>query len=288
MIDYEIIVDMVRQAGNMLREEKLRYESPRICDNSPVIDKDVALFFSETIQKKFTGHHIICEEDIGSHIGSSECAFIIDPNDGSIDYINGNKGYSISVALVERKKFLFGCVYIPEIPDGFGLSGDVMLTWYKDRPSISLNGNEYTDNQSKYRNNILLVGSNISETSLNENKVLFEDMHLIRCASIATRLSLVALGKAAATITLYPLHIWDFAGGQCLLQSASGDLYDEQCNPIRWDEFLFNSYITPKGYIGALDRQTAQKIANQFAPYCKAKHGRMLEITSRRADGSAG
>ncbi len=77
-------------------------------------------FIIGEIKKKYPNHEILSEEDFSkqkdkklSQINSAEFIWVIDPLDGTNNFINGIPIYAVSIALVQKGKVLAGLVYNP-------------------------------------------------------------------------------------------------------------------------------------------------------------------------------
>lgn len=120
--DERILLDMVNaavKAGGAILEvkNKARYSVKGKADNSPVTDADYAA--QDTINSFLgqTGIPVIseegAEEDYSVRKNWDE-VFIVDPLDGTKEFINGSPQYGVNIALCRKGSPVFGVIYLPE------------------------------------------------------------------------------------------------------------------------------------------------------------------------------
>ncbi|PUA40710.1 inositol monophosphatase [Paenibacillus elgii] len=63
------------------------------------------------ITEHYPDHNIVGEENVGNRASSSTYVWIIDPIDGTSNFINRKKDFAISVAFGERNRGVFGIIY---------------------------------------------------------------------------------------------------------------------------------------------------------------------------------
>jgi myo-inositol-1(or 4)-monophosphatase len=72
------------------------------------------------VQRNFPGHGIVAEESGGlAGDGACDCAWYIDPLDGTVNFAHGVPYYSVSVAYAEDGQVLLGVVYHPNLDECF-------------------------------------------------------------------------------------------------------------------------------------------------------------------------
>ena len=75
-----------------------------------VADKESERYIIGEIKRTYPEHAILGEES-GMHAGDSEYCWVIDPLDGTSNYIHDMAPYSVSIALRDREELLLGVVY---------------------------------------------------------------------------------------------------------------------------------------------------------------------------------
>lgn len=261
----EVVLSAVRDAGELLRAEVARPGGPRGAGEKAPVDAEIGALLTARLLAVYPNDHIICEEG-GGHVGTSERAFHIDPNDGTRDFLNGRRENAISVGLVASGRLVLGVVYAPvAVP----LTGgkELLVSWALGQP-LCYNGEPVAQPSARpttlTKESLVLISTRIQGERLEANRSALSPARVEHCASIATRCALVAIGLADAALTInHTLSSWDFAAGQALLQAAGGDIVGPDGQPIPWEG------MTPApvmGYFGARQRELAANVSAQMAP----------------------
>ena len=141
--------------------------------------------------------------------------WIVDPLDGTKEYVSRIPEWCISIALLEEGKLAAAGVLNPLTDELFYGTLETGVV-YQDRSGRGFNENSAPSE-------IPLVLASRSECKRGEWK-RFEGapIRIRPMGSVAYKLALVAAGKADATWTLVPKHEWDIAAGVALLLAAHG------------------------------------------------------------------
>lgn len=139
--------------------------------------------------------------------------WVVDPLDGTREFVAGIPEFCVSIALVDRGRAVAGGICNPATNEVFLGSIDCGLTY---------NGTRARASQRGTLDGALVLASR-SETKRGEWK-MFENapFKLEPMGSVAYKLARVAAGLADITFTLIPKHEWDVAGGAALVASAGG------------------------------------------------------------------
>lgn len=139
--------------------------------------------------------------------------WVVDPIDGTREFIQGIPEWCISVGLVEDGKPVAGGIYNPTADELFlgALETGTTLNGEPARPS----------DQAQLAGGVVLASR--SEMRRGEWS-RFEDQgfELRPMGSVAYKLARVCAGLATATWTVVPKHEWDVAAGVALVRSAGG------------------------------------------------------------------
>ena len=139
--------------------------------------------------------------------------WIVDPIDGTREFIEGIPEWAISVALVADGKPVAGGICNPASDET--IIGSLAT-------GITLNGKPAKISEKQTLAGAVILGSR-SEAKRGEwerfENAIFQVRHV---GSVAYKLGLVAAGLGDATWTLVPKHEWDVAAGVALVQSAGG------------------------------------------------------------------
>ena len=120
-----IAVKAARLAGSVINRasldiEKVQVESKGVNDFVTEVDKHAEAVIVETILAAYPGHGILAEESGREHgAKDSEFTWIIDPLDGTTNFIHGFPVYAVSIALAHRGVVQQAVVYDPSRNDLF-------------------------------------------------------------------------------------------------------------------------------------------------------------------------
>ncbi len=224
----QALIEAVREAG--LAAVQVRREGlavTRKSNNDVLTQAD--LLANQILQSRL---HNACpeygwlSEESHDDAGRLQCArvWVVDPIDGTREYVAGVPEYAVSVALVERGLGLMAAVYNPETNEMFtAVRGE----------GAQLNGITIHC-RSACAEKLLLLASR-SESKRGE-WVKFQSEDVKPVGSIAYKLGLVAAGLADATFSLGPKSEWDIAAGVLLVNEAGGVVSDASWNPIRFNQ----------------------------------------------------
>jgi len=150
--------------------------------------------------------------------------WVVDPLDGTREFVAGIPEFCVSVAMVENGRPVAGGICNPATNETFLGALDSGVTY---------NGKPARPSQRTGLNGALVLASR-SEVKRGEWKQFEGAQFKIRpMGSVAYKLALVSAGLADLTFTLVPKHEWDVAGGAALVDSAGGFLSTLDGGPLR-------------------------------------------------------
>lgn len=170
------------------------------------------------------------EEDIHASIENGY-AFIVDPIDGTTNFIKDYHASCISVGLTKNGKQEAGIVYNPYL--------DEMFTAVRGRGAY-LNGKRIHVSGASLENGIVLFGTSpyyeeLSEKSFQVAYSYFRKaLDVRRSGSAALDLCSIACGRAELYFELR-LSPWDYAAGSLIVEEAGGIVTTMEGNPLTLD-----------------------------------------------------
>jgi myo-inositol-1(or 4)-monophosphatase len=198
------------------------------------VDKASEARLMEGLSKIVPGTGFIAEESPG--LAVRELTWVIDPLDGTTNFIHGVPVYSISIALMEGKEVILGV--IAEIN-----RMECFYTW-KGAPSY-LNGKEIrVSGIGKLSDSLFATGFPYYdygrlEPYMNFFRFMMKNSHGVRrLGSAAADLAYVACGRFEGFYE-YGLSPWDVAAGTILVKNAGGKVSDFR----NGDNFIFGKEI---------------------------------------------
>lgn len=195
-------------------------------DDSPVTaaDKAADQIICERLRAAFPSVPLITEEDTRSHIQNPRCFFLVDPLDGTKEFIKRSDDFTVNIAYVENKVPLCGVVYAPAhmrlfytLPDGRAVE--------ESGPDFALeHANPYRlltphspDNRAL---RIAVSRSHLSaETSRYTARYAVGEM--VRAGS-SLKVCLIAAGEADLYPRLGRTMEWDTAAADAVLRGVGG------------------------------------------------------------------
>jgi myo-inositol-1(or 4)-monophosphatase len=207
----------IENALDMARPVAKGLTHPEIADDSrQETIKNAERQLSDALRETLLqpGEGWLCEEDVDDPARlSCEVVWVVDPVDGTQEFITNVPEWSISVGLVVDGNAVAGGIYNPMTDELFLGSSNLGITY--NRRAVATPGKTSFDNA--------VVLASRQEFSRGE-WVRFESCNFtIRpTGSVAYKLALVAAGLADATWTLSPKNEWDVAAGVALINAAGG------------------------------------------------------------------
>ncbi|MFT5350013.1 MAG: myo-inositol-1(or 4)-monophosphatase [Planctomycetota bacterium] len=203
------------------RIEGLDIDSKGRNDFVSEVDRQAESIIIEHIRKAYPGHGILAEES-GKH-GDDTYQWVIDPLDGTTNFLHGFPQFSVSIALLHKGALDQAVVYDPLRQELFTSSngGGAHLNNRRIRVSKqkSLEG--------------ALIGTGFPYSSMNNLEDYLETFRKLcpitagirRAGSAALDLAYVACGRLDGFWEL-GLREWDIAAGALLIQEAGGTVSD--------------------------------------------------------------
>ena len=222
-----IAIEAARAAGNIIIRVLSRLDTIKIAEKSPNdfvtdVDQRVEQEIISIIKKAYPSHSILGEES-GEQKGN-DYQWIIDPIDGTRNFIHGFPHFAISIAIAHKNKIEHGLIYHPVRQELFTATRGkgAMLNDHRIRVSARKNIDEClfgTGFAYRHSNKDNPIPRKILETIL----PVCGD---IRRAGAATLdLAYVACGRLDGFWEM-GLHLWDIAAGILLVKEAGGMISD--------------------------------------------------------------
>lgn len=225
------VVDLCREAGDFIRREasgfdRSKIEFKKVFNNLvSYVDKETEKILVERLSAMIPESGFITEEGTieKSEAGAQEYQWIIDPLDGTTNFLHGMPVYAISIALTRHNKVVLGAVYEINKDECFYAAGDGPA--YLNGKEISVSS--ITDlSESLLATGFPYYHSNNQEPYLAIIRTFLNDTHGIRrLGSAAVDLAYVACGRIEGFFE-YNLNPWDVAAGAFIVQQAGGVVTD--------------------------------------------------------------
>jgi myo-inositol-1(or 4)-monophosphatase len=153
-------------------------------------------------------------------------AWIVDPLDGTKEFIQGIPEFVIAIALAEEGYPILGVTYNPIKREMFWCTRGGGC--YQDARPVRVTPTPSLEHAT--------VLASRSETSRGEWKSYEGKIRVNPIGSVAYKLALVAAGRADATFTLTPKSEWDIASGAALIAEAGGRITEIDGSEMRFNK----------------------------------------------------
>jgi fructose-1,6-bisphosphatase/inositol monophosphatase family enzyme len=222
------VITIVERAGALLAAECLRPGGRRGLENKAEIDVEIEIQLRAELLTIFD-----CDwwgEETGHVLTGNAWCWLVDPNDGTSDFLKGLKGSAVSVGLLHNNQPVLGVVYAPVTPDGI----PDLIAWAEGMNHLLRNGSAIAVDLSErtLSDGDLVMVSAAAAHKPHINRQLCAAGEFYAMPSIAYRLAKVAAGDGVCGISLYPVSAHDVVAGHALLMGAKGMLVDEVGEPI--------------------------------------------------------
>ncbi|HJV45938.1 MAG TPA: inositol monophosphatase [Bacillota bacterium] len=201
------------------------------------VDKEIEEFLVQKILKHFPDHGIVGEEGtFDKDPKQFDTLWIIDPIDGTTNFVHQQINYVVSIAIVHKGEGMVGVIYDPTRNEMFhGIKGKGA---YLNQDQLCL------DDPVRLREAVLCTSffwnHRLEEYGL--DKVAYElprncrGIRVFGCAAL--EMAYVAAGRIDAYLSLF-LNPWDFAAGKIIVEEAGG-----RASTITGEELTFEQVNT--------------------------------------------
>lgn len=226
-MDYELlctkVLGIVRLTGNFIRKESMNFDSNKVefkglNDLVSYVDKQAERILVDNLAELLPDSGFITEEQTISKKGEVY-NWIIDPLDGTTNFIHGIPTYSVSVALYAYDQPVIGVVY--------EINRAEMFYAYKGGAAYLNNKVIKVSTRTSIADTLLATGFPYYDFEKQpQYMALFTELMrkchgLRRIGSAAVDLAYVACGRFDAFFE-YNLNAWDVAAGAFIVQQAGG------------------------------------------------------------------
>jgi 3'(2'), 5'-bisphosphate nucleotidase len=231
--ELDIAIKAAKEAGNAILEIYQRdFKISKKSDDSPITDAD--LKSNEVIKKILsqTPHSILSEEDKDDQSRlSKEMVWIVDPLDGTSDFIDKTGEFTVMIALIKNKKPILGVIgwptekilFVAQTGSGaFRYSddewGEISVTAITELPKCRIVGSRH----------------HLSD----KEKTFIKKLGIEDFTSVGSSLKVgkISSGEAEAYITTTnKMKEWDSAASYCIISEAGGRMTDMSGNDLTYN-----------------------------------------------------
>ncbi|MDP2336802.1 MAG: inositol monophosphatase family protein [Bacteroidota bacterium] len=245
------VQSLAREVGRFIYEERLKFTAEDIIhkgktDLVTYVDKTAEVRIVTALRELLPGSGFIAEEGT-AHDNSEKYRWVIDPLDGTTNYIHGISPFAVSIALLDAEEIILGVI--------FEISLDEMFYAWKGSKAF-LNGREiHVSKAATTADSLIATGFPYYDFSkldkyMESMSFFMRNSHgMRRLGSAAADLAYVAAGRFEGFYE-HALHSWDVAAGIIIVKQAGGKVCDFNggenclfggeiiaCNANYFDEF---------------------------------------------------
>ena len=237
MIDLEkytlSVCEIARRAGDYIREERRKFSLERVerkhaHDYVSYVDKGSEQLIVSALRELLPEAGFITEEGLAGH-DAEQMLWVVDPLDGTTNFIHQYAPYAVSIALLQGKTVLIGVVY--EI-----CADECFYAWqgggaYLDVKSKGVKGEQLRVSSQKMQDALLCLQFPYNSDAYKPvMKGLIDQLYghvgsIRACGSAAMALCQVAAGRLDGYAEQY-IGQWDYMAGSLIVMEAGGMVTD--------------------------------------------------------------
>lgn len=252
-IDYGGLLDglsvAAKEAGEAILQVVRRgFEVESKKDTSPVTQADLAaeLIILAALARAAPGVPVVAEEEVaaGRIPALGDTYFLVDPLDGTKEFIRGGDDYTVNIGLIEKGAPKLGVVFAPA-------TGRLHCGWIGEGAWID-EGHGRVAIATRPRSDVTTAVA--SKSHLNQATIDYLEAAVGNCAYVSIGSSLkfciVAEGKADIYPRAAPTSEWDTAAGHAVLLAAGGLVDGPDGQPLRYGKraFLNRAFVATAGW----------------------------------------
>lgn len=228
----DLLCDIAREAGAAIMAF---YSGPvpvsHKADESPLTAADLSAdaIIRQRLEAAFPGVFILSEESVSTREASpDEPFFLVDPLDGTKEFLHHNDEFTVNIALVSGH-LAAGVVHAPALDITYSAAAG--LGAFVQRGTAAVQRIHVSPPQLPLR--MLDSRSHASEQTARWREGLGRACEVSTLGS-SLKFCLIAEGKADLYPRFGPTNQWDTAAAQCVLECAGGQVVDPEGAPLRY------------------------------------------------------
>lgn len=211
------------------------YDVEHKSDQTPLTQADIAAheIIEEGLQALTPDIPVLSEEGemVPFEIRKQwELYWLVDPLDGTQEFIRRNDEFTVNIALIKHGKPIMGLIHAPELEECYfasrGLGAYKKPTNKKPR-LIRV--------KPHCRKSVVIAGSNSHPSEAFKQFVANVGDHIMLSMGSSLKSCMVAEGTADIYARLGPTSEWDTAAAQCIVEEAGGKLTDTNMQPLSYN-----------------------------------------------------
>ena len=232
------LIDVFFDAGKLSLELRSKGLIEHIKkDRTPVTNGDIEVnnIILNNLKKITPDIPIVSEENVENKNLNLETFWLVDPIDGTYDYIHNRDEFTLNAGLIIKKKAVAGIIYAPAKNRMFYTFGNNLSYELKNSKE------EIINNKKIDRNNIKAVS--YSNNLKDEIMLLHKKLNVKEYVKMKSSLKfcVIATGEYQIYVAEPRAYEWDIAAGHAILKNSSGVITDFDGNDILYGKKGFKN-----------------------------------------------
>ncbi len=235
------VIAIATQAGQAIRDIYLKgsFEREIKSDNTPVTSADLAAnrIICDRLSALTPTIPILSEE--AADIPLSDRAlwkryWLVDPLDGTGEFIAGSGDFAVIIALVEHNRPVMGVVYVPMTQVCYYAIAGLGAYKRTDKQELRITSRQISQSESV----CLRLAVSRRQEPQSVLTLFNQPQHceLVVMGGAALKSCLVAEGRADCYVRVGPTGEWDTGAAQIIIEEAGGQLMDIELQPLSYNE----------------------------------------------------
>ena len=225
-------------------------------DQSPLTEADLQAdrIIVNGLQRHFPGTFILSEESRSAGTGMPKRFFLVDPLDGTKEFLKRNGEFTVNIALIEDERPIAGVVYAPALATLYFAALNTGA-WLEEQ------GQAMRLHTGAHQLPLRIVGSRSHGADKMEAWLQkLPCAHVFTGAGSSLKFCLIARGEADVYPRFGPTSQWDTAAAHCILEQAGGVVLDLHGQPLRYGLHrpILNPEFIALGDAARFDEQVKQ------------------------------
>jgi 3'(2'), 5'-bisphosphate nucleotidase len=251
----DVFTHAVSRAGAIILDHRAEgCAVEKKADQSPVTvaDRDSEAEILKYVRQAFGDIPVVAEESVDRGLTGfdpTQPFVVIDPIDGTKEFIEGRSEFTVNVALIEDRKPVIGVIYAPALEMLYvGGAGEAYGGWLDPGEPISaLRGKRPLQCRVPEEGRLVAVASR--KHLDDETRAYLDALPGAECIyrGSSIKFCIIAEGQADIYPRFGPISEWDTAAGQAILEAAGGSLVGFDGAPLVYGKieagFLNPSFI---------------------------------------------
>ncbi len=204
---------------------------------SPVTEADHAAdaYIREQVKARFPTHAILSEEEEESPDGEAPAVWVIDPLDGTTNFLHGLPAFGVCIGVLEGDRLIAAAIFTPSVGAAVGevYHARVGGGAYLDGQPLVLDGDTGVPERDRL---IATMPSHFAHMFKYRPRLWMNLGDVRAIGSVAYEMAMAARGVLDYVVFSGP-RIWDVAAGILIIQEAGGEALVRQGGVRQWRPF---------------------------------------------------